>query len=74
MKYSISWEIELIDAVSPLDAAKKAQEMICKDSWSFYVQDEDTKEIFSVDLNEDDEDAVLPIKSHQCVIVRNIIK
>jgi len=65
MLYKISWEIEL-DADNPLAAAKEALEMH-RDSNSvstmFYVQAEGSKDVFSVDLNEDDEDAVLPVNA-----------
>lgn len=59
--YKVVWEIEL-DAKNPLEAAKEALDCI-KDGgespYCFYVQAEDSKEVFSVDLSEDDEDAVL---------------
>lgn len=60
--YNISFEINY-PAESPLDAAKQLQALLEAQSndWQYYVQNDETKEIFSVDLQEDDEDAVLPI-------------
>jgi len=63
--YNISWEI-IIDAENPLEAANIAQEWMREDDWQFYVQDDETKEIFSVDMNE--EDSVLPIKEYTPII------
>jgi hypothetical protein len=63
--FKICWEIQL-DADTPLDAAKTALDWIREDNTTgnaphqFYVQEEGKKEVFSVDLIEDDEDAVLP--------------
>ena len=65
--FRISWEVEL-DAETPLDAAKKAQNWLRKDDWQYFVQDSDTNEIFSVDLQEEDEDAVLPVKEYKSII------
>ena len=59
--YRISWEIEL-DAETPLEAAHIAQDLLREDDWQFYVQDSKTNKIFSVDLQEEDENAVLPVK------------
>lgn len=61
--YKVSWEIE-VDADSPLEAAKEAQRwMQAKgDSWQFYVQKNGHNEpIFSVDLQEEDKDAVIKV-------------
>lgn len=61
--FKIVWDIE-IDAENPLEAAKKAQEWLKESyaNWSFYVQEEgNNKPIFSVDLEERDEDAVLQV-------------
>lgn len=65
--YHISWEIEL-DAETPLEAAKIAEEWAMEKNWQYYVQDTDTKEIFSVDLQEEDEDAVLPVDEYKSII------
>jgi hypothetical protein len=62
--FKICWEIEL-DADTPLDAAKTALDWIQEDNITgnpphqFYVQEEGKKEVFSVDLAEEDEDAVI---------------
>lgn len=67
--YRLSLEIE-IDANSPLDAAKKLQEWIKFGmDFQYYVQDE-YNEIFSVDLEEDDEDAVLPLTDPYFPIIK----
>lgn len=58
------------EADSPLEAAKQAQES-ARDmdvSWIYMVQDDDTKEVFSVDLAEDDKDAVLSMKDYTPLI------
>ena len=69
--YNISLEINLSGG-SPLEVAKKLQEMLQEkaDSWQYYVQEEDSKEIFSVDLAEEDCDAVLPANDY-CPIIKN---
>jgi len=57
-------EIEL-DAENPLDAAKEFKNWVKEEydfqSYVFFFQNTETKELFSVDLSEDDEDAVLPV-------------
>jgi hypothetical protein len=65
--YMISLELEVF-AETPLDAAKLAQERIREDNWIFVVQDDETKKIFSVDLDEEDEDAVLPVNDYEPII------
>lgn len=65
--FKVSMEIE-VDAENPLDAAKKVEDWIQKDGgFQYYVQGENN-EIFSVDLSEDDEDAVLPANEYQPTI------
>jgi hypothetical protein len=60
--YKVVLEIEL-EAETPLEAAKTLVEWLKDGSNHIYmVQDDDTHELFSVDLDEDDEDAVLPTK------------
>jgi len=69
-RFKISWEIEL-DAETPLDAAKEAQKWIQSkgNDWQYYVQEDgQNKDIFSVDLQEEDEDAVLPVKDYKPMI------
>lgn len=60
--FKVVWEIQL-DANDPLDAAKIALKWIQGSSQAhqFYVQEEDSKELFSVDLDEEDHDTVLPV-------------
>ena len=72
-EYKVSWEID-IDADNPLDAAYQCLQIfedMDEDSLAkqFYIQSEDTGEIFSVDLSEKDEDAVLPVKYYVPFIV-----
>jgi len=62
--FKVSFEIE-IDASCPLVAAQTAQSCMRKDEWQFYVQNTNNKEIFSVDLQEEDEDAVIQIKDYE---------
>jgi hypothetical protein len=63
--FRIVFEIE-IEAPTPLEAAKNAQEWLQNpiNNWQYYVQDTKTKEVFSVDLEEEDKDAVLPVKKY----------
>jgi len=59
--YKVVLEIE-IDANSPLEAAQKTQDWIREPDtdWQYYVQRASRKddEVFSVDLSEEDENAV----------------
>jgi len=69
-RFKISWEIE-VDAETPLAAAKEAQKWLQSEGtdWQYYVQqDGHNKQIFSVDLQEEDEDAVLPAENYQPMI------
>lgn len=56
-----------IEEVSPLEAAKNIARLLCDDDCPnrlvYDVEDEQTGEKFTVDLAEEDEDAVLPLKS-----------
>jgi hypothetical protein len=63
--FKVSLEITL-DAETPLEAAKTLLSWIKEGDTNFqyYVQAEDEKEIYSVDLDEEDEDAVLPVKEY----------
>lgn len=67
--FKVVWEIEL-DAENHLAAAKEAQEwMKAKGTdWTFYVQKENETDIVSVDLMEEDEDAVLPVHKYEPLI------
>jgi len=66
--YSVVFEIE-VDEENPLAAAQTVQEWIADPNkdWQFYVQGDDQK-IHSVDLSEDDEDAVLPVDDYEPLI------
>lgn len=71
-QWNVIWEIntENEDLVTPLDVAKYCTN-IMRDAnydWQFYIQNDDTKEIFSVDLEEADENAVLPVKDYKPII------
>ena len=58
--FKVVVEIEL-EAETALDAAKELKQWM-DDGWDFqaYVQNSETDEVVSVDLQEEDEDAVLP--------------
>lgn len=60
--YTITLEFTSIAANSPLDAAKEICKWVLEDAQNlmYDVIDEETNEKFSVDLSEEDEDAVLP--------------
>lgn len=68
-KFNVIWDIEDIEAENPLEAAKKVQEWLRRDEWQFYVQNVETKEISSVDLQEEDNVAVLPVKNFKSIIL-----
>ena len=67
--YNLSLEIN-IQANSPLDAAKELESWIKENGihFQYFVQEEGCDEILSVDLEEEDEDAVLPANDYQPVI------
>ncbi|HOH62143.1 MAG TPA: hypothetical protein PK698_06710 [Bacilli bacterium] len=67
-RFNIIWDIENIEAKSPYDAAQRVQNWLRKDDWMFYVQNVETGEIFSVDLQEEEVDAVLPVRKFESVI------
>jgi hypothetical protein len=61
--YKVVLEIS-VSAKDPLDAAKKVEDWIREDGgFQYYVQDENEK-IYSVDLGEEDDDAVLPTDNY----------
>lgn len=63
-KYLIKFTQE-IEAESPLEAVKEAVISIMENEATiFLVKDEKTKECFSVDFAEDDEEAVLPLEEN----------
>lgn len=60
--YTVTLEIQ-ISANSPLEATKTLAKWLKEDSDTYIydvVNDDDANEKFTVDLSEDDEDAVLP--------------
>jgi hypothetical protein len=65
--FKIVWEIEL-SAESPLEAAKEAQRWLRANDWQYYVQDGTSKEIFSVDLSEEEEEAIIPVEKYEPII------
>ena len=68
--YKVVYEIQ-VDANGPLEAAKCVHNLL-KDGHSFnpqfYIQEEDSTDLFSVDLEEEDEDAVLPVQYYHPLI------
>lgn len=72
MAYKVVIELENIQGFSPLEAAQNAASYLLEDFYlkqmTYIVQDENTKEITSVDLSEDEEDATLPYADYQCTI------
>lgn len=62
--FTVSVEFTDMVAKNPLDAAKKACKWLLEDgdagNMIYDVTDEDTKQKYTVDLSEDDDDAVLP--------------
>ena len=67
--YKISCEVEL-EANSPLEAAQIFEEWLKTegDHYQYYVQDDSTKDIFSVDLDADESIAVLPADNYSPTI------
>lgn len=68
--YKLAWEIQ-VEAENPLEAAKEGLAIMQDENstaTAFYVQAEDEKEIVSVDLSEDDDDAVLPVHCYHPLI------
>ena len=62
MTYTIKWEQELYNSENPLEAAKNCLRDIQNgDSLCFTVIDEATGKEYSVDLSEDDSEAVMEI-------------
>jgi hypothetical protein len=59
-EFKVSLEIQL-SAENPLEAAKTARQWAIEDPMIYVTQNEATGEICTVDLSEDDEDAVLPM-------------
>ena len=61
-----------VGAETPLEAAKTVQKWLQdpQSKWQYYVQKVGDKKIDSVDLDEEDEDAVLPVKDYEPMIKR----
>jgi hypothetical protein len=68
--FKVTHEIN-VEANSPLQAAKTVQEwMDAGDTkWQFYVQRENGKKVYSVDLNESNSIAVLPVTKYEPMIL-----
>lgn len=66
-RFKVVFEIE-VDADTPIKAAKEVQSMVREDDWQWFVQNDETNEVFSVDLQEEDEDAVLPVHVYHPMI------
>lgn len=64
--YKVSIRFDMIDAKNPLEAAKEIAKWLKEgaDSMIFDIEDEATAKKFSVDLSEEDEDAVIENKSN----------
>lgn len=64
--YSIVWENEGIEAENPIDAAQIAFDQIQEGyATQFYILNEQTGEMHSVDLSENEEDA---LSEMQCYV------
>jgi len=66
--YSVVFEIE-VDEENPLAAAQKVEGWLhdTTKQWQYYVQGDDGK-IHSVDLEEEDEDAVITVNDYEPLI------
>lgn len=62
MEYTIKLEFNGVESSTPLEAVKKVLEWIEEGAnvMTYNVEDENSTEKFTVDLGEEDEDAVLP--------------
>ena len=66
--YNIVLELNL-SAENPLEAAKKAEKLCKSDArFTYVIQDDGTNELSTVDLTEEDEDAVLPLDIYDPLI------
>ena len=67
--YRVVFEIEA-EAENSFEAARTVQDWLRnnKTDWQYYVQDDHTNEVTSVDLSEDREDAVLPVDKYEPLI------
>ena len=70
--FKVSFEINL-EAKDPISAAKTVQEWMQNTAedginWQYYVQNEKTRDIFSVDLGEDVDDIMYVVDNYQSFI------
>lgn len=68
--FKVVWEIQL-DANNALEAAKTAQSWIQEygsQCQQYFVQNEETNIVHSVDLNEEDEDALVVVHKYHALI------
>lgn len=67
--HRVTFEIE-VDAEDELQAAETVRDWLRNPNteWQFYVQDTNTDKIYSVDLQEPDEDAVLTVNDYEPLI------
>ena len=63
-----------VEAKTPLEAAKTVQEWMdnADTKWQFYVQRENGKKLYSVDLSEDNSAAVLEVGADEPMIQTKI--
>ncbi len=62
MTFTVVYENETITAKTPLEAAKWVRDSIVNgEALCFTVKNESTKELYSVDLGEEDENAVVQL-------------
>jgi hypothetical protein len=74
MSYEIVLRFTDIEAENPLEATKKVLEWLSEaDAMIYEVKDELTNEEFTVDLSEDDADAVLPNNDNPTFIKNKLI-
>lgn len=68
--YKISLEFN-VDGENPLDAVKEFANILTTAIYdlTYIVQNEETSELFTVDLAEEDVDAVLPLKRYEQFII-----
>jgi hypothetical protein len=67
--FRVTFEIE-VEASCPLVAAMEVQRWLRKDDWQFYVQNSEDKKIYSVDLDEHDDDAVIEVEYYNPIITK----
>jgi len=63
-----------VEAKNPLQAAKIVQDWMDEGDhkWQFYVQRENGKKIYSIDLDEDDSIAVMPVDNYKPMINQSL--